>query len=211
MNGLTGKVTLITGAASGIGRAIALRLGEEGCAVGIFDLDQAGAAATEQQIIAGGGRALALHVDITDYELCEKGVAEVESQLGPVDVLVNNAGWDKAVPFLQSDVRPLEKSDRHQSVRTSQYAPRCVKGHGGAGNKGWLSTSLLMQVESVRPAKLFIPRARVVSSLFQKRFLGSLRERTSGSIRFALVRRTRRCSRGFAGDGRDRQKRLSKG
>lgn len=93
----------MTGAASGIGRAIAERLAGEGCAVGILDRDAEGAAATVAAISAAGARGAWRVVDITEGAAVEAAVAALEAELGPVDGLVNNAGWDVAAPFLETD------------------------------------------------------------------------------------------------------------
>jgi 2-hydroxycyclohexanecarboxyl-CoA dehydrogenase len=102
MRGLKGKVAIVTGGASGIGRAICLRLGEEGCRVGIFDKNGAGAAETARAIGQAGGQADAVPLDITDYAAVGRAVKDYEAKAGPVDILVNNAGWDKLVNFLDS-------------------------------------------------------------------------------------------------------------
>ncbi|CAM9790657.1 unnamed protein product [Phaeothamnion confervicola] len=102
MKGLSGKAAIVTGSGSGIGRAIAERLAAEGCVVGIFDLNAAGAHATAEAIGAAQGRAHAHSVDITDLSAVTRCVAEFEQQAGGVEILVNNAGWDKAAPFLSS-------------------------------------------------------------------------------------------------------------
>jgi len=103
MKGLEGTTVLITGAASGIGRATACRLAEEGASVGILDLDEAGATATADQIRDSGGHASAWAVDICDRAAVEAAVAQLESQAGAITGLVNNAGWDVARPFLETD------------------------------------------------------------------------------------------------------------
>ncbi len=118
MRGLEGKVALVTGAANGIGRAIALRLAAEGCAVGIFDLDEPGARSCAEDIQAQEGRSHVEVVDIGDYGAVERAVASLERAQGPVDVLVNNAGWDRAASFL--DTRPPFWD---QGIRINLYGP----------------------------------------------------------------------------------------
>ncbi|HSF02540.1 MAG TPA: glucose 1-dehydrogenase [Solirubrobacterales bacterium] len=118
MRGLAGKVALVTGAANGIGRAIALRLAAEGCTVGIFDLDEAGASGCAGEIQAQNGRAHVELVDIGDYPAVERAVASLERACGPVDILVNNAGWDRAASFL--DTRPPFWD---QVIRINLYGP----------------------------------------------------------------------------------------
>jgi|TARA_R100000149_G_scaffold65475_2_gene40076 2-hydroxycyclohexanecarboxyl-CoA dehydrogenase len=103
MRGLSGKRVIITGSGSGIGREIARRFAEEGAEVAIFDMNETGGRETAAMIEKAGGKATAYTVDITDRASVDAAVAEVEKG-GPVDVLVNNAGWDKIVPFLQTDV-----------------------------------------------------------------------------------------------------------
>ncbi|MCL4799401.1 MAG: glucose 1-dehydrogenase [Burkholderiales bacterium] len=103
MRGLSGKAAIVTGAANGIGRAIARRLAEEGCAVGIFDLDETGALGCAGEIQAAGGHSHVELVDITDHAAVERAVQSFEAARGPTDILVNNAGWDRAANFLDSD------------------------------------------------------------------------------------------------------------
>ncbi|ASC66866.1 2-hydroxycyclohexanecarboxyl-CoA dehydrogenase [Achromobacter denitrificans] len=102
MRRLSGRIAIVTGGGGGIGGATCRRLAREGAAVGVLDLDQEAAAAVAAAIEAEGGRALALRCDITRREEVDAAVAAVESGLGPVDVLVNNAGWDIFKPFTKT-------------------------------------------------------------------------------------------------------------
>jgi len=103
MKGLKGRVAVVTGGGSGIGRAICRRLAQEGVTVGIVDIDAGGAGETVSLITSAGGKAVFAKADITDFDAVTAAVDKVENEAGPIDILVNNAGWDKIVPFLQTD------------------------------------------------------------------------------------------------------------
>ena len=103
MRGLKNKVVAVTGSASGIGRAIALRFGAEGALVALLDINEVGAQDVAETINAAGGKALAFRVDITDRPSVETAIATVEKSAAPIDVLVNNAGWDIPIPFVDTD------------------------------------------------------------------------------------------------------------
>jgi 2-hydroxycyclohexanecarboxyl-CoA dehydrogenase len=94
----TGPVALVTGGARGIGRAIVAALAVDGHRVAVADItdDAAAQAATEVD-------GLAVHLDVTDRASIDAAVGVVERQLGPIDVLVNNAGWDEFIPFLETE------------------------------------------------------------------------------------------------------------
>ncbi len=104
MRGLTNRVALVTGAGRGIGRAIALRLAAEGARVAVTDVDEETARQTSAEIGGAGVR-----MDVTDAASVRAGVAQAEAALGPVDVLVNNAGWDKTEPFVRSAEETWDK------------------------------------------------------------------------------------------------------
>jgi 3-oxoacyl-[acyl-carrier protein] reductase len=86
------RVAVVTGAASGIGRATALLFGLEGARVAVLDRDAEGAARVAEQIRAAGGAARAFALDLSDPGRIEAVIAEARAALGPVDILVNNAG-----------------------------------------------------------------------------------------------------------------------
>ncbi len=101
MRGLSGKRIILTGGASGIGRTAALRLAEEGCIVGIFDLNEAGA--QETAALCAGGQAMAFKVDIANRAQVKAAMEAFEQARGPTDGLANVAGWDTPIPFLDTD------------------------------------------------------------------------------------------------------------
>lgn len=102
MRGLNGRVAVVTGGGGGIGRATVHRLADEGASVAILDraLDAAEAVAVE--VAALGVPVTAVRCDITGLDAVQAAVEHTEAELGPIDVLVNNAGWDVFKPFLQT-------------------------------------------------------------------------------------------------------------
>ena len=102
MSRLTGKVAIVTGAAQGIGRAIASRLATKAPRLALADiqLDSAEQAATE--IRNRGASAIAVALDVTKLDDAIRATDRVERELGPIDILVNNAGWDVLMPFVDS-------------------------------------------------------------------------------------------------------------
>ncbi len=102
MRGLENKVVIVTGGGGGIGSVTCHRFAEEGASVAVLDLNEETANATARAVTDAGGKAAAFVADLTDLAAVKEAVGQVEAQLGPVDVLVNNAGWDKFITFLKS-------------------------------------------------------------------------------------------------------------
>ena len=102
MRGLTDRVALVTGAGGGIGSAISERLAGEGCHVALFDRDAEALHAAGKKVEALGRQASTHVVDITDYDAVKEAVASITSEQGGVDVLVNNAGFDRFANFLDT-------------------------------------------------------------------------------------------------------------
>src|SRR5947207_6612248 len=100
-----GRVAFVTGAGRGIGQAIAERLAAHGDAVAVGDIREEDAAETVTAIEELGGRAVAISLDVTDSGSVANAVEETLELLGPIEVLVNNAGWDEMRPFLETDER----------------------------------------------------------------------------------------------------------
>ena len=107
MRGLKGRTAIVTGAGSGIGRATALRLAEEGMNVAIGELNAETGASVAAEIEAAGGRAIAVVTDVSDPELCADLVSRTLEAFGEVQVLVNNAG----VEARDRSREPLERWD----------------------------------------------------------------------------------------------------
>jgi NAD(P)-dependent dehydrogenase (short-subunit alcohol dehydrogenase family) len=97
--GLSGKVAIVTGGASNIGRAISQQLAAEGARVAILDRDEAMAERTASDIGAAGGTATVYAVDLTDTAATQAAADAVTADLGPIEVLVNNVGWNGPAAF----------------------------------------------------------------------------------------------------------------
>lgn len=136
-----GRVVLVTGAASGIGKATSLRLAREGATVVVADIQDAAGEAAVAEIEAAGGRAVYQRLDVSDEDSWTAAMARVERDLGRLDLLVNNAGigdteaievtakstWDKVIAITQTSVflghkaasALLERSGRGAVVNVS--------------------------------------------------------------------------------------------
>ena len=93
------RVALVTGGAQGIGRGIAATLAAQGFRVAIADLNIETATQTAKDLSEAGGTVIAVEVNVTDTASVAAGVRAVTRDLGPVEIVVNNAGWDDFMPF----------------------------------------------------------------------------------------------------------------
>src|SRR5262249_12755654 len=107
---LAGRVVLVTGGARGIGAAVADAFGAAGASVAVGDVDADGAAASAARVRDEHGvRSLGVDLDVTSRASVDAALAKVQAELGPLDVLVNNAGIDVIKPFVESTVDEWER------------------------------------------------------------------------------------------------------
>src|SRR4051812_47334530 len=127
---LFGRVAVVTGGGRGIGKALALALASEGCRVAIGDVDGEAAETAAAEL---GGDAVGLRLDVTDRPGFPAFLDDVERKLGPIDVLVNNAGIMPVGPFDEEDdataIRILE-IDLHGVIHGTKEAVRRMKPRG---------------------------------------------------------------------------------
>jgi len=106
---LTSKITLVTGAGSGIGAAVARRFGASGAFVYVVDIDETKGNATVADLTSGGHRAAFLRLDVSDPKACDELARQVLEKSGRLDVLVNNAGIGHVGTILQATAEDLDR------------------------------------------------------------------------------------------------------
>jgi 3-hydroxybutyrate dehydrogenase len=124
---LSGKVALVTGAASGLGKEIALAMARSGATVGVADLNLEGAYAVAQQIHDQGGRAVGVLMDVTFESAVNAGVDSVVQEFGALDILVSNAGIQivgSIVDFEYADWRKMQAIHVDGAFLTTKAALR---------------------------------------------------------------------------------------
>ena len=131
---LADKVALITGGASGIGRATALLFAREGAAISVVDLDEAGGQAVTHEIVDNGGKAIFVRCDVSQASDCQRAVQQTVDRLGGLDILFNNAGIIRRATVLETSG---EEWDRVMAINVksvfllSKYAVPVMAQAGG--------------------------------------------------------------------------------
>ena len=100
---MSGRVAFVTGGGGGMGRSIARELAAAGNAVAVADLELDAARAAAEDVTSAGGRAVAVEADVTNGASVADAAAAAQQELGPVEILVNAAGWDELRPFLDTE------------------------------------------------------------------------------------------------------------
>ncbi|WP_448811760.1 SDR family NAD(P)-dependent oxidoreductase [Agromyces bauzanensis] len=136
MNRLTSISTVVTGAGKGIGEAIARRYALEGALVAIADIDLASAVALRDEIVAQGGTAIAVEMDVTDRGAVRAGLAAVRDRFGRLDVMVNNAGISMSTGVFDTTAEQWMRHQRVNGLGTligMQEAAEVMIEQGGGG------------------------------------------------------------------------------
>lgn len=149
---LDGKVAIVTGAASGIGKRIAEVYADNGAALAIADLNLAGAQAVADELKAKGARAIAVAMDVTDEAAVIAGVAQVVKDLGGVDILISNAGIQIINPIENYSFADWKKMQAIHVDGAFLTTRECIKQMYAAGKGG--SIIYMGSVHSKEASKL---------------------------------------------------------
>ncbi|WP_084582358.1 SDR family NAD(P)-dependent oxidoreductase [Sphingomonas azotifigens] len=179
MSASAGKIAVVTGAAQGIGRAIALRLAADGADIALLDLDGPAVRSVAQEIETLGRRALPLETDMLDRAAIAGAFATIASTLGPADILVNNVGQsarERAAPFWEA------------RAETADFLLRIC-----------LHTAMDASREAV-PAMRSRNTGRIINISSDSAFVGSKSSAAYAAAKAGLIGFTRSLSRELAGN-----------
>ena len=123
---LNGRVAVITGAGSGMGRSMALRLAEDDAKIAVWDINGEGAEETARLVREAGGTAIAIEADCSDPAAIKAAAARTREELGKILILINNAGIAPFTPFLEIDLALLEKVLRVNTIGPFLLTQECV-------------------------------------------------------------------------------------
>ncbi|HJX32114.1 MAG TPA: SDR family NAD(P)-dependent oxidoreductase [Thermodesulfobacteriota bacterium] len=129
------KTAIVTGGSRGIGRAIALRLAQEGANIGILNRQKILGDKVVDEITTAGHHAIAIPCDVTSYEQTKAAVEKVYREFGSIDILINNAGIDKSMNFIDTDealwARIIDVNYRSFLITTHICLPYMIKQNSG--------------------------------------------------------------------------------
>ncbi len=133
---LGNKIALVTGSSKGVGKGIAIELAKAGCHVAVnYNHDEAGAAATVDEIVRLGRRAIAVGADVSQRNQVERMFQQVQEAFGRLDILVNNAGiqtWKPLLELAEADWDRVLATNLKGSFLCTQQAARLMQADGGA-------------------------------------------------------------------------------
>ena len=136
MKPLAGKVAIVTGAGSGIGKAVALLLSRSGSRVVLAARNESRLSVVREEIEKGGGEAMVVATDLTRDEELERLVNRAVEKWGSIDYLINNAGWGKHAPVVKAKIKDwdetLQVNLRAPMILTKLVLPTLIQKGGGA-------------------------------------------------------------------------------
>lgn len=149
---LTSRLALVTGSSRGIGRSLATGFAEAGATVVLHGRDEGRLASTTEELVArfGPDRIRSIAFDITDADAVRDGIASVEAEVGPLDVLVNNAGVQHRVPMLALDVADWERVIRTDLTSAFLVGREAARGMISRG-RGKIVNIASVQTDLARP------------------------------------------------------------
>ena len=189
---MTNRVAFVTGGAQGIGQGISEALGANGFRVAVADLNLEAAEATAKRIADAGGEAIAVHVDVTDTESVRSAVNTVAAELGDIEIVVNNAGWDDFMPFLKTTEDFWDKILDINFKGALRVMPHRRARHGGARLRPGDQHRFGRRPRRLVAGSGLLRAPRAASSRSRRRWPGRSRPRASPSTPSAPAPPTRR-------------------